>query len=659
MSGPWEVLLGDSPPEARGQAWLDLGNPEQALVWARRGSAAALAARAEATWKGECARQRAILEANFRAASTRRFPPALPPLAWNEARDLSLDVTWAVWEGKTELVDLRGGLRRIPAEPEERIVQELEAATAQGHPYLLGPSGGARLLERLLAAQPRLFMTKTSPLYVAEPSLGMFRMRARLFDLSGPLAADHLLWFVGEDWAQRLASFLRAQPGIHPPVEARVLAGGLDGEAVRRVLQEAFLWRQAESGRLAEEAARIFQGRTEGDWRAAFAEGARTRVLLVTSRFTTVLQHVTKDLQRAFQDLGCEAITLLEQRDCQLLSSLEIRQKLLSFRPDLVFFLDHLRAQGEGLIPPEIPYVCWVQDRLPCLFEKDWIAQLGPRDFTFSMWPAMTRDLLAAGYPEVLPLPVAADASTYRPPEGPPPPGLRCDVAFVSNLQALRPMTSYPGLVEEAERILRAEGIGYRDPEFYESLLARLEKTLGLTVGAGDREAVLFHLSFDVERWVQRTGPVRWARQMGLDVRVWGKGWEASEEFAPLARGSVAPGEPLRDLYAAARIHLHMNSDTNVHGRVFECLLSGGFILAWAHPTDREPGGLGEALEIGREVETFSGREDFERKVRQYLADEAARRAVSEAGRARVAREHTTVHRAAEILRRVRQRLGP
>ena len=148
-------------------------------------------------------------------------------------------------------------------------------------------------------------------------------------------------------------------------------------------------------------------------------------------------------------------------------------------------------------------------------------------------------------------------------------------------------------------------------------------------------------------------------KQMGLDVRVWGKGWEASEEFAPLARGSVAPGEPLRDLYAAARIHLHMNSDTNVHGRVFECLLSGGFILAWAHPTDREPGGLGEALEIGREVETFSGREDFERKVRQYLADEAARRAVSEAGRARVAREHTTVHRAAEILRRVRQRLGP
>ena len=656
MSDPWELLRSECPPEARARAWLELGNPEQALSWARRGADASLTSRAGAAWEAESARQRGILEANFRAASTRRFPPALPPLAWNEAKDLALGVTWAVQEGRTELVDLDGGVRRIPSEPEEEVVRDLEAATARGYPYLLGPSGGARLLGRLLAAQPALFMTKKPPLYVAEPSLGVFRMRARLFDLTEPLAADHLLWFVGKDWAARLASFLRANPGIHPPAEGRLLEGGrMDGATVRRVLQEADAWRRDEDWRLGEEVLRVLAPRPPEAWQAAFAEGAPTRVLLLTSRFTTVLQHVARDLERAFRTLGCEVLTLLETRDCQGLTTIEVRQKLLSFRPDLVMAFDHLRTEGEGLFPPELPYACWVQDRLPWLFGKPGISRLGPRDFTFSMWPAMTRDLLAAGYPEVLPLPVAANEAVYRPPS--PSPAFSCDVAFVSNLEAPKVMVDYPALVGEAERILRAEGIGYRDPVFYGRLLERLEKALGLKVADRDRRTVTDYLSFDVERWVQRTEPVRWARAMGLDVRVWGRGWEQSPEFSPLAQGPVAPGEDLRDLYAAAKIHLHMNSDTNVHGRVFECLLSGGFVLAWAHPTDREAGGLGEALEIGREVETFDGREDFERKVRRYLADGGARRALSEAGRARVLAEHTMVHRAREILGRVRGRL--
>ena len=270
------------------------------------------------------------------------------------------------------------------------------------------------------------------------------------------------------------------------------------------------------------------------------------------------------------------------------------------------------------------------------LFEERWISRLGKNDLTFSMWPAMTRDLRAAGYPEVFELPVAGNALAYRPAERPP----LCDIAFVSNLSVPQ---APPGL-EAAEEILRREGIGYRQEAFYLRLLDRLK--------VKPTPALLHWLSFDLERWVQRTEPLRWARAMGLDVKVWGRGWEASPEFAPLAQGVVAPGEALRDLYASAKIHLQMNSDTNVHARVFECLLSGGFPMAWAHPGDAQEGGLGSMLEIGSEVVTFSGREDFEAKVRRYLSDEPARTAVSKAGRARTLAEHTTAHRAKEILKR-------
>jgi len=659
---PFEVLAGlvALPLETRRgrwregmEAWEALGNSEQALSWARLGGKDPEIARLSEAWDLEAKRQRGILEANLRSASLRLSPPALPSLAWNEAKDLASGVTWALVDSQVELVEMPS-LRRLPTGTSGKVVGELEALAAKGQPLVLAPSVGAGLLARLLEAQPPMFLTMRPALYVVEPSPGRFRMLARLFDLSALLAADHLLWFVGEDWAGRLSSFLRANPGIPPAVEGRVLPGGPDGNLLRKVFEEASLWRQGEVLRLSGEIRRAYAGWVP----AAFAGGGRPRILLVTSRYTTVLQYVTRDLERAFREEGCETLTVLERRDCQWSAMMEVRQKVASWKPDLVVFLDHLRWEFGDLFPPELPYVCWVQDRLPCLFERSWIVKLGARDLTFSMWPVMTRDLLAAGYPEVFPLPVAGDDSVYRLPEGPPPPGLRCDVAFVSNLQVPRPLPSYPGLVEEAERILRTEGIGYRDPVFYDALLARLERDLALTVASGDRQAVLHRLSFDVERWVQRAEPVRWARDMGLDVRVWGRGWADSPEFAPLARGVAAPGEALRDLYAAARIQLHMNSDTNMHARVFECLLSGGFILAWAHPSDGEPGGLGEALEIGREVETFSGREDFERKVRRYLADEEARRAVSASGRARVLAEHTMRHRAGEILRRVRGRVS-
>ena len=63
------------------------------------------------------------------------------------------------------------------------------------------------------------------------------------------------------------------------------------------MLEGALAWRQDEAERLDRNAHRIYAERTPEAWRAAFAEGARTRVLLATSRFTTVLQYVTRDLE--------------------------------------------------------------------------------------------------------------------------------------------------------------------------------------------------------------------------------------------------------------------------------------------------------------------------------------------------------------------------
>jgi hypothetical protein len=666
MPNPTETIreLHPLPEEARRArwpegvaAWLSLGNPEQALRWARLGGDPAATRAAEADWASERAVQEERLKRNAAAAERRLAPPALPSLAWNEAKDLSRGMTWILRDAQVDLLDLSGvAPTLIPLTAPAQVEEGLKALAAGGQPFLFGPLGHPRLLTAILEAQPARFLTLKAALFVVEPRLGVFRMLARLFDMTPPLAADHVLWFVGEDWAERLSSFLRAAPGIPVPARKAVLGGGLDAEITGTLLTEVSAWREAEMARLDRVTEQRHAGRSGTEWRAAFAPEAKPRVLFITSRFTTVLQYVVRDLDQAFRSLGCPTATVIEGRDCVWSIAMALRQKVASFRPDLVVQLDHLRAELGTAIPASIPYACWIQDRLPNLFDPRWVGQLGPRDSSFAMWPGIAKDCLAAGYPEVHPLPVAGNAFVYRPPEKPLPPGP--EIAFVSNLAVPKPLGPYPGLIERAEAVLRMEGIGYRDPDFYQRLLKRLEKDLGLGVSEADRSAVLHLLSFDVERYVQRTEPLRWARAMGLEVAVYGRGWEGSAEFAPIARGVVQPGEALRDLYASARIHLHMNSDTNAHARVFECLLSGGCILAWAHPGDAQAGGLGEMLEIGREIATFRDRADFEKQVRRYLADDAARREVSEAGRARVLARHTTVHRAKEILKKVRERLA-
>lgn len=637
------------------EAWRALGNPERALAWARLGPGPL--EDWERAWSGERASQQGTLARNAAAAAARPHPPALPSLAWDEAGDLAAGVTWIRRDGRVDLVqESEGTLDVLPLAAPDPVISAVRQMAATGHPVLLGSLGNADLPRLALNAQPEIFLTMRPALYLVEPSLGVFRMLARLFDLSDVLAADQALWFVGPDWPRRLEGFLRAHPGIPLPAARAILGSRLDTERLQGVLDAGSAWRAAETARLEAAARAAAEARPEASWREALAPGGRPRILLVTSRFTTVLQYAIRDLEQAFRALGCETAVVIEDRDCAWSVAIPLRQRVLSFRPDLVVQIDHLRPEFGEAVPAPIPYACWIQDRLPNLFDSRYVGKLGARDLTFSMWPAMTADCLKAGYPEVFPLPVAGNSFVYRPPEKPLPPGP--DVAFVSNIAVPQAVPAYPGLLEEADRILRAEGIGYRDEGFYNALLDRLASALGLRVASADRPSLVRLLSFDVERFVQRTEPLRWARAMGLDVAVWGRGWERSPEFAPLARGIVQPGTPLRDLYASARIHLHMNSDTNMHARVFECLLSGGCLLAWAHPGDAEPGGLGEALAIGREVATFSGRTDFEAQVRRLLADPAAREALSRAGRERTLAAHTTLHRATEILRRVRERLA-
>ena len=45
-------------------------------------------------------------------------------------------------------------------------------------------------------------------------------------------------------------------------------------------------------------------------------------------------------------------------------AGIDTAAQLAEFKPDLVFQIDHLRYEHGDLFPPELPFVCWIQDHL-------------------------------------------------------------------------------------------------------------------------------------------------------------------------------------------------------------------------------------------------------------------------------------------------------
>ena len=139
----------------------------------------------------------------------------------------------------------------------------------------------------------------------------------------------------------------------------------------------------------------------------------------------------------------------------------------------------------------------------------------------------------------------------------------------------------------------------------------------------------------------------------GLDVGVWGPGWEAAPELNAMPpgtwRGRRLVPQQVTKIYNLAQIcpNAH-HAQTRVGGlnmRTFEVLAAGGFQLVDA------VAGLEECFEAGREIVTYTSPAHCRELADYYLAHPAERAALTERGRARVLRDHTYAQRLTTILK--------
>jgi spore maturation protein CgeB len=128
-------------------------------------------------------------------------------------------------------------------------------------------------------------------------------------------------------------------------------------------------------------------------------------------------------------------------------------------------------------------------------------------------------------------------------------------------------------------------------------------------------------------------------RRSGTEISCFGPGWPG---------GTLESGR-MAEVFGRSRININFSRSIvgNVlqeKGRNYEVCAAGGFLLTEYFP------GIEDCFEVGKEVAVFRNEEELAAQIRHYLAHEDERKAISEAGRLRVLRDHTSSQHIGRVL---------
>ncbi|MEI7657043.1 MAG: hypothetical protein WCK33_03135 [Phycisphaerae bacterium] len=508
------------------------------------------------------------------------------------------------------------GFERSNASLRDACARLVDAAREYTRPVALAGRCVAVTASLALEATGRAHLGYTPRLHVVEPDAvrlgeGFAELAAtRHAAIDELLASERVEWHLGTGALDSLAEDLAAR--VDTILPDRVLAAqGSDPRTPRAVARALEAAHAAQSRRLELLHARVrdtYQDRSPAWWSERFSQRLASReplnILVITSRFTTFVRHAATDLAAALRRAGHHAEVLMEP---DLHANLAACAHLEAFRrlePDLVVCANHPRRSLGDACPANVPYVCWVQDAMPHLFDACLGEQSTELDFLvghlFNELFERHRFPLA----RALPFPVVADAVKFHdhPPTAEELESHTCDVALVSHHgetpDALHrrlvasARTNAPGFAHVLERLLEpvvAAVAAARTVPIHAAVAQACDRVLQ-QAGIDDPRAnsMAFRgYAMPMADRLLRHQVVGWAADIcdrhGLSLRLHGRGWDEHPDLAHLASGELHHGDELRAAYRCARVHLHVAAGALLHQRVIECFLSRGCCLVLHH----------------------------------------------------------------------------
>ncbi len=462
------------------------------------------------------------------------------------------------------------------------------------------------LVEEVLAESPAIPNGHSVPIYLVDPDAS----RAEALVESGVIdrSSPRLHLFAGRRCIQELSAFLSSRLDRHLP--RKIVASGTHSANLARQIAPVLEGLVREQEKQVRDSRAVLERRWSARgpryWCERYGEiraGSPARVLVVTTRYTTFVQHACADLVEAFTRQGHEALLLREPDTHTTITPLLCTRAIESFDPDLIVVANYPRTMHAEIFPEGVPHVCWIQDAMAHLFQP---LPGPPTSLDFIAGHLYPRAAALAGYPAEARLEFPVPVSETKFHDAPAPEALAeryaCDIAFVSH-QSEPAFALHARFIQEFPPEQRAGIEGIRE---------RIEGVVGLWHGSGQHnelsslgrdmaacfgkaeDANLSDILFNqyihpmAERLL-RHEMLGWAaeiaRRNNLTFKLFGNGWERHPTLGGYAAGAIPHDEHLRVCYQSARVHLHASTSGSSHQRVFECAMSGGLVLSrrsWA-----------------------------------------------------------------------------
>jgi hypothetical protein len=498
-----------------------------------------------------------------------------------------------------------------------------------GQPMALLGIGDGYLIKSCGLHPPKLDFGSQQPVYLFEPDEQAVLAALMIHDYSGPegpIEQPHFAWCVGPDWLEQARELLVDEPYNPPP--AFQVTQSAEPAALKQAVGSLLESLYPAYERARQELAAHCSGMTSVVLAKLFGLNPPRppRVLLITTRRSTVLQYSTRDTAEAFGELGWETHVVIEPKPYHVVTPLKLSFVLRDFKPDMVFQIDHVRQEWGELIPPQLPFVCWIQDHMTHLASTQLGLTTCLRDFLLCGMPAMYVERYSYPKRQFLKMPkltrMVGDQFSRLACE--PRPGVSpaqasgCggqarrlneradDLVYVSTASAT-PRERVAQIIDpkhcaEARDILAvccqrmidtyAAGGSLATIDSIRPLLEESERVTGLAIGTPAVRQQMLETLFDrLNNVLYRQQSLRWAarvaRRHELTLALYGPGWDQNPEFAPFARGPMAYGEPLEQLTRAATFNLILEPTLHIsHQRLLDALAAGGFCLIRQHPSN-------------------------------------------------------------------------
>ncbi|MBI5558949.1 MAG: glycosyltransferase family 1 protein [Deltaproteobacteria bacterium] len=380
------------------------------------------------------------------------------------------------------------------------------------------------------------------------------------------------------------------------------------------------------------------------------------RILLLSTRFSTYIQHSIRDLAWGFEKIGCETV-IVKENDWEGVDLRQdhIQKTIAAFLPDMIFIIDHLRYEFDFYVHERLPFVSWIQDPLPMQFDDKQPA-LRENDFVLAYSPGMKEMLRQKSRvmkkQPINVLPVTANPDVFFPIEHCP---NRYDVTYISHLVApestLFPVLHGwlpPGISSESEKAFLIRLVHVLD-ELTWNEVKELTVDINITWNLVDRICRQFSLKCsdalrDFMDWrdplkksaefmwhvltLMKIKPVKFLLDHGVAVALFGNNWEKYYNFKGAAKGPVVNGSSLNRVMNESKITLSFNPSVTYHMRAPETIAAACFMISGRVKEDTIS--LCDFFVEGEEVVLVEDEFELLEKVHYFLENEKEREFVAQ-----------------------------